>query len=113
MAAFRRGTPVVTDTATVTVDAGLPTGVHRFQLVVVDDAGNVSRPAELSVEVRAPAPPVPFPPPGPTLPRPVPIPRPPLPPVAGPLAVPAPAPASPAPRPGTRSPTQRSGRSTP
>ena len=51
MAKFVRGKPVETDAPTVVVDAGLPPGRHRFQLVVVDDAGNRSAPAAVDVVV--------------------------------------------------------------
>jgi hypothetical protein len=51
--------PVVTTTPTVTVDAGLPAGVHRFQLVVVDSAGNESKPAVVAVTIKARTIPVP------------------------------------------------------
>ncbi len=33
------------------VDAGLPVGRHRFQLIVVDAAGNRSKPAEVTVVI--------------------------------------------------------------
>lgn len=33
---------------------GLPVGVHTFRLVVVDDAGNTSTPADVRVEVYTP-----------------------------------------------------------
>jgi hypothetical protein len=51
MVAFRRGVPVTTTTPTVVVDPGLPAGLHRFELVVTDAAGNVSRPALVSVTI--------------------------------------------------------------
>lgn len=51
MAAFRPNVPVVTRAEFVRVDPGLPVGQHRFRLVVVDDQGNRSRPAEVVVSV--------------------------------------------------------------
>lgn len=42
MVAFVRGRPITTDEPTVTVDAGLALGVHRFQLVVVTADGRRS-----------------------------------------------------------------------
>jgi hypothetical protein len=51
MVAFRRGVPVTTTTPTVVVDAGLPVGVHRFELVVTDSDGNASRPTQVSVTI--------------------------------------------------------------
>lgn len=44
MAQFRLNQPIETREATVVVDAGLAPGTYRFQLVVVDGAGNESRP---------------------------------------------------------------------
>ncbi len=44
MARFLPNEPVVTSEPLVTVDAGLPVGQHRFQLVVEDDQGNRSVP---------------------------------------------------------------------
>ena len=49
MARFVRSRRVETRAPIVTVDAGLPLGKHRFQLIVIDDAGNRSRPAEIEV----------------------------------------------------------------
>ena len=51
MVAFRRGVPVTTTTPTVVVDAGLPAGARRFELVVMDAAGNVSRPMQVTVTI--------------------------------------------------------------
>lgn len=53
MARFAIGQTVTTDQPTVVVDAGLPAGSHRFRLVVVDMAGNTSRPDEVLVVVQA------------------------------------------------------------
>ena len=44
MAKFEINVPVVTDKPVVVVDAGLPPGRHRFQLVVQDQDGNTSAP---------------------------------------------------------------------
>ena len=44
MATFTIGRPVNTREPAITVDAGLPVGSHRFQLEVVDTAGNRSKP---------------------------------------------------------------------
>ena len=56
MATFKPGVPVVTAEptieVTVTPDAPLPVGRHRFQLVVVDDSGNESAPSIAEVIVR-------------------------------------------------------------
>lgn len=56
MPAFVLNQPIVTDqpTVQVTVDANnpLPVGVHTFQLVVTDDSGNVSQPAQVEIVVR-------------------------------------------------------------
>ena len=56
MAQFVIGQPVTTEEAgvEVTIDttAALPVGRHIFQLVVVDDSGNESKPAEVAVIVR-------------------------------------------------------------
>lgn len=56
MAIFQPGQPVETTEpvveVTVTPEAPLATGRHRFQLVVVDDAGNVSDPDVAEVIVR-------------------------------------------------------------
>ena len=52
MAAFTIGRPITTTARTITVDAGLPVGSHRFQLVVVDSAGNRSRPDVAVVTVQ-------------------------------------------------------------
>jgi hypothetical protein len=56
MAQFAIGQPITTEEAgiEVTLDekTALPVGRHVFQLVVVDDAGNESKPAEVVVIVR-------------------------------------------------------------
>lgn len=52
MAAFSAvGQTHATTTPTIAVDAGLPPGTYRFRLVVVDDSGNQSAPAEVAVVV--------------------------------------------------------------
>jgi hypothetical protein len=52
MARFVAGTPQITREPTITVDAGLPLGRHRFRLEVVDGAGLRSRPDDIIVEVQ-------------------------------------------------------------
>lgn len=56
MAEFKVNVPVVQADPVVTVDVSannpLPVGAHKFQLVVVDDSGNESEPAFLTVIVR-------------------------------------------------------------
>lgn len=52
MARFLPGVAVTTTTPTVTVDAGLAPGRHQFRLVVQDNDGNESAPAEQVVVVR-------------------------------------------------------------
>jgi hypothetical protein len=75
MAKFSVGTAVTTTTPTIAVDAGLPVGTHRFQLEVIDSAGNRSVPAVAVVTVQQvviPVPPV-TPVPGPAIPLPGPV----------------------------------------
>jgi hypothetical protein len=55
------GRPVLTSTPTVQVD-NLAAGPHVFQLVVVDDSGNASKPASVTVNVVSPIRPVTRPP---------------------------------------------------
>ena len=57
MVAFVAGKPLTTDTPVVVVDAGLPVGRHRFQLVVVNAAGTASKPSEIVVQVQRFVPP--------------------------------------------------------
>ena len=52
MTQFVVNKPVTTREPFVTVDGGLPVGTHRFQLVVVDSAGNESRPAVVTVTIK-------------------------------------------------------------
>ena len=52
MARFVVGTPQITREPTITVDAGLPVGRHRFRLEVVDASGLRSAPDEAIVEVQ-------------------------------------------------------------
>jgi hypothetical protein len=54
---------------TVQVDPGIKPGSYRFQLVVVDDAGNSSAPFFVPVTILAPPPPPPPSPPSPTGPK--------------------------------------------
>ena len=53
MPRFEPGQTVKTREPRVQVDAGLPTGRHRFQLVVVTDGGQRSAPDVVTVEVQA------------------------------------------------------------
>jgi hypothetical protein len=48
---FELNTPFESRQATVVVDAGLPAGDHRFQLVVVNAAGVRSAPVEVTVTI--------------------------------------------------------------
>jgi PKD repeat protein len=54
MAIFQIGKAVDTTTPTVSVDvaSALASGTHKFQLVVVDDKGNQSKPTTFSVVVK-------------------------------------------------------------
>jgi hypothetical protein len=56
MPVFQKGTPVQTTIPTVEVTsssaAPLPEGTHRFQLVVVDDSGNLSDPVFADVVIK-------------------------------------------------------------
>jgi hypothetical protein len=52
MVQFAPNQTIETAEPTITVDAGLPLGQHRFQLVVIDAAGNRSRPAVAIVEIQ-------------------------------------------------------------
>jgi hypothetical protein len=56
MPVFRIGDSVETEESSITVDITaenpLPTGVHLFQLIVTDEAGNESAPAIAQVVVR-------------------------------------------------------------
>lgn len=54
MAQFTINTPVATTTPLIDVDAGLPPGPHRFQLIAVDEAGNRSQAAIADVVVNPP-----------------------------------------------------------
>jgi hypothetical protein len=59
MAVFQTGKMISQNTPVIQVDvtptAPLPVGVHRFQLVVVDEAGNASTAATIDVAVKASA----------------------------------------------------------
>ena len=52
MPTFKAGQTIATQAPTIAVDPGLPPGRHRFQLEVVDAAGNRSKPATAMVEIR-------------------------------------------------------------
>ncbi len=52
MARFVVNRPIKTREPFVRVDAGLKEGRHRFQLVVVDDRGNESKPATVTVTIK-------------------------------------------------------------
>ena len=52
MTKFTIDVPVITSVPSVSVDAGLAVGSHRFRLEVVDSAGNVSKPAEAVVRIQ-------------------------------------------------------------
>lgn len=54
MTQFVPGKPVQTSKPFVVVEGGLKPGHHRFQLEVMDGAGNLSRPATLVVTVQPP-----------------------------------------------------------
>jgi hypothetical protein len=60
MAKFIVGKPITTTLPGITVDAGLPTGQHRFQLEVVDTAGNRSQADAVVVTIK-PSEPIPSP----------------------------------------------------
>ena len=53
MAVFVPGRAITTRVPTITVDPGMTIGSHRFQLVVVDSAGQRSRPDVAVVRVAA------------------------------------------------------------
>ena len=53
MARFAINQTLVTREPRIVVDAGLRPGLHRFRLVVSDDAGSASRPDEVVVQVSA------------------------------------------------------------
>jgi hypothetical protein len=62
MVDFTRQRKFKTREAMLTVDKGLPPGIHTFQLVVADKSGNQSKAAQVRVEivaVRVPVPPIP------------------------------------------------------
>lgn len=48
---FRPNEPIETEEPTVVVDGDLPEGTHRFQLVVINDRGQRSRPTEIVVTI--------------------------------------------------------------
>jgi hypothetical protein len=54
MATLTPGRPITVQTPELLVENQLPVGTYRFQLVVTDDGGLESSPAELVVTVRRP-----------------------------------------------------------
>jgi hypothetical protein len=52
MAILATGRPVASAQPTLLVENAFQPGSYRFQLVCVDDAGNVSEPAQITVTVR-------------------------------------------------------------
>jgi hypothetical protein len=82
MVRFALNQTIETAEPTIAVDPGLPPGRHRFQLVVIDETGHRSQPAEAIVEVQREI--VPPPPVIRTDPRAGPV-RPPLDPALGPM----------------------------
>jgi hypothetical protein len=56
MANFTIGTKITTTEPTVSVDvtptSAIPPGVHHFQLIVIDDAGNASDPATAQIVIK-------------------------------------------------------------
>lgn len=54
MATLTPGQPLTVESPELLVENALPAGRYRFQLVVTDDGGNDSDPAELVVTVRGP-----------------------------------------------------------
>ena len=119
MARFVVGTPQITREPTITVDAGLPIGRHRFRLEVIDATGLRSAPDDAIVDVQrvivdpgriptGPVVPTPGPVIGPVIPTPgpvigpvIPTPGPVVGPVTGPV-IPTPGPIIRPPRPRTR-----------
>jgi hypothetical protein len=53
MAKFEVRRPLTTREPTVVVDGGLPVGVHRFELIVVNAAGVKSAPDQVLVQIQA------------------------------------------------------------
>ncbi|MGB8167343.1 MAG: hypothetical protein WCF18_07605 [Chthoniobacteraceae bacterium] len=56
---FEPNRPIETSQAAAQVDAGLPVGRHRFQLIVVNSRGQSSKPSEAVVIVLDPGQPPP------------------------------------------------------
>lgn len=52
MVTLVRGQPFSTDVPAIVIDAGLPLGRHAFQLVVQDEAGNVSVADQHEIEIQ-------------------------------------------------------------
>ncbi len=61
MVQFALNQTIETAEPTITVDPGLPLGQHRFQLVVIDAAGNRSQPAIAVVDIQRAVPIAPTP----------------------------------------------------
>ena len=61
MATLTPGKPITVQTPELLVENQLAPGMHRFQLVVIDEAGLESTPFELAVTVRRPVIPRPRP----------------------------------------------------
>jgi hypothetical protein len=51
MVDFRSTRGVETTEATIEVDAGLPVGSYIFQLTVIDEHGNKSKPARVNLNI--------------------------------------------------------------
>jgi hypothetical protein len=107
MARFAVGTPQITREPTITVDAGLPVGRHRFRLEVVDASGLRSAPDDAIVDVqRIIVDPGPIITTGPVIPTPGPV----IGPVIGPVVGPVIGPVIPTPVPIIRPPRSRTRR---
>jgi uncharacterized protein (DUF2141 family) len=51
MADFSRNRRIITREPIIKVDAGLPAGRYAVALTVIDSAGNVSKPAKITIEI--------------------------------------------------------------
>ena len=51
MVDFQNSKRVETTEAIIKVDAGLPAGRYVFQLIVIDESGNKSKPARINLKV--------------------------------------------------------------
>jgi len=54
MATFTVGKAIATTTPSIVVDAGLPVGQHRFQLMVMTDTGQRSQPDIATIDIQKP-----------------------------------------------------------